>query len=85
MYETERDAGRLFLHEHPWDASSRGLNFFNEIAERDGVVKAIGSMEVLELDEYVDELQNVFDSISGVRLDPELLRALRKVSSQRNG
>ena len=46
-------------------------------------VKAIGSMEVgvtceepnvLELDEYAEELQNVFDSISGVRLDPELLR-----------
>ena len=34
---------------------------------------------VLELDEYVEELQNVFDSISGVRLDPELLSASRKV------
>ena len=51
-------------------------------------VKAIGSMEVgvtceepnvLELDEYAEELQNVFDSISGVRLDPELLSASRKV------
>ena len=51
-------------------------------------VKAIGSMEagvtceepnVLEFDEYAEELQNVFDSISGVRLDPELSRASRKV------
>ena len=51
-------------------------------------VKAIGSMEVgvtyeepnaLELDEYWEELQNVFDNISGVRLDPELLSASRKV------
>ena len=51
-------------------------------------VKASGSMEVgvtceepnvLELDEYAEELQNVFDSISGVRLDPELLGASRKV------
>ena len=51
-------------------------------------VKAIGSMEVgvtceepnvLELDDYAEELQNAFDSISGVRLDPELLNASRKV------
>ena len=47
-------------------------------------VKAIGSMEceepnALELDEYAEELQDVFDSISGVRLDPELLSASRKV------
>ena len=32
---------------------------------------------VLELDEYAEELHNVFDSISGVRLDPELLSASR--------
>ena len=47
-----------------------------------------GSMEVgvtceepnvFELDEFAEELQNVFDSISGVRLDPELLSASRKV------
>ena len=51
-------------------------------------VKSIGSMEVgvtceepnvLELDEYAEELQNVFDNISGVRLDPVLLSASRKV------
>ena len=50
--------------------------------------KAIGSMEVgvtceepnvLELDEYAEELQNVFDNISGVRLDPDVLSASRKV------
>ena len=141
MYETQRNAGRLFLHEHPWDAWSRGLSFVNEMAEKDGVHKTkgdlwrfqlatnsvekgswfmsnseciieelskrchnksgqaknlmknfvvavlkgvnreIGSVEepnVLELDEYAEELQNVFDSISGVRLDPELLGASRK-------
>ena len=46
-------------------------------------VKAISSMEdgvtceeshVLELDQYAEELQNVFDNFSGVRLDPELLQ-----------
>ena len=37
MYETQRSAGRLFLHEHPWDAWSRGLSFVNEMAEKDGV------------------------------------------------
>ena len=37
MYETQRNAGRLFLHEHPWDAWSCGLSFFNEMAEKDGV------------------------------------------------
>ena len=154
MYETQRNAGRLFLHEHPWDAWSRGLSFVNEMAEKDGVhktkgdlsrfqlatnsvekrswfmsfseriieelskrccnkggqaknhmknsvvaalkglkreidsVKAIGSMEVgvtceepnaLELDEDGEELHNVFDNISGVRLDPELLSTSRKV------
>ena len=51
-------------------------------------MKAIGSMEVgvtceepnvLELDEYAEELQNVSDSISGARLDPEPLSASRKV------
>ena len=51
-------------------------------------MKAIGSVEfgvtceepnVLELDEYAEELQNVIDSISGARLDPELLSASRKV------
>ena len=50
-------------------------------------VKAIGSMEVgvtceeptvLELDEYAEELQNVFDSISGVRLDPELVECVEE-------
>ena len=51
-------------------------------------MKAIGSMEVgatceelnvLELDEYAEELQNMFDNVSGLRLDPELWSALRKV------
>ena len=51
-------------------------------------VKAIGSMEggvtfkepnVPELDEYAEEPQNVFANISGVRLDPKLLSASRKV------
>ena len=51
-------------------------------------VRAIGSMEVgvtcevpnvLELDDYAEELRNVFDNISLVRLDPELSSALRKV------
>ena len=149
MYETQRNAGRLFLHEHPWDASSRGFSFVNEMAEKDGVhktegdlcrfqlatnssekgswfmsnseciieelskrccnncrqvknhmknfvvavlkglkrevdsVKAIGSMEVgdtceepnmLELDEYAEELKSVFDNLGGVRLDPEMNR-----------
>ena len=35
MYETQRNAGRLFLHEHPWDAWSRGLTFVNDMAEKD--------------------------------------------------
>ena len=151
MYETQRNAGRLFLHEHPWGAWSRGLSFVNEMAERDDVhktkgdlcrfqlatnsiekgswfmsnaeciieelnmrccnrggqatghmknfvvavlkgreidsVEAVGSMEVgviceesnvLELDEFAEELQNVFDNISGVRVDPDL-SASRKV------
>ena len=37
MYEPQRNAGRLFLHEHPWDVWFRGLSFFNEVAEKDGV------------------------------------------------
>ena len=50
--------------------------------------KAIGSLEigvtceepnVLELDEYTEELLHVFDSISGIRLDPKLLRVSRQV------
>ena len=51
-------------------------------------MKAIGSVEVgvtceesnvLELDEHAEELQNVFDSISGAHFDPELLSASTKV------
>ena len=47
--------------------------------------KAIGSIKfgvtceepnVLELDEYTEELLDVFDSISGIRLDPELLKGV---------
>ena len=51
-------------------------------------VKSIGSMEggfigeesnVLELDEHAEELQHVYDNISGVHLDPELLQVSRQV------
>ena len=31
------------------------------------------------LDEYTEELLHVFDSISGIRLDPKLLRVSRQV------
>ena len=34
---------------------------------------------VLELDEHVEELQHVFDNISGGHLDPELLQVSRHV------
>ena len=44
MYETQRNAGRLFLHEHQWDAWSRGLSFVNEMAEKDGVHKMKGDL-----------------------------------------
>ena len=44
MYETQRNSGRLFLHEHPWDAWSRGLSFVNEMAEKDGVHKTKGDL-----------------------------------------
>ena len=33
---------------------------------------------VLELDEHAEELQHVFDNISGVHLDPELLQVSRQ-------
>ena len=60
------------------------LSLKNEIDS----AKAIGSVEigvtceephVLELDEYTEELLDVFDSISGTRLDPELLTVSRQV------
>ena len=41
-YETQRNAGRLFLHVHPWDAKSRGLSYVNGVAEKDGVHKTKG-------------------------------------------
>ena len=34
---------------------------------------------MLELVVYAEELQNVFDDISGMRLDPELLQVSRQV------
>ena len=140
MYETQRYAGRLFLHEHPCGAWSRDLSFDKEMVEMGQAtcvdsswqrtvsrkdprscpsqsvssrsqaehallqqrwtavlqgmkrvidsVKAIRSMEVgitceepnvPELEKYADKLQNVFDNFSGVRLDPELVSASRKV------
>ena len=42
MYETQRNAGRLFLHEHPWDAWSRGLSFVKEMAEVGDVHQTTG-------------------------------------------
>ena len=149
IYETQRHAGRSFLHEHPWDSWSRDLSVVKHMAEmddahktkgdlcrfqlatnsiekgtwfvsnseciieelsmrcynRDGQaknhmknfliavlkglkgeidsVKAIGSMEdgvtfqepnEPELDENAEELQNVFENISGVR--QERLRSI---------
>ena len=44
MCNTQRNAGRLILHEHPRDARSRGLSFFNETAENDGVCKTKGGL-----------------------------------------
>ena len=44
MYEMQRNAGRLVLHEHPWDARSRGLSFVKELAEKDGVHKTKGDL-----------------------------------------
>ena len=45
MYETQRNAGRLFLHEHPWDAWSRGLSCVNEMAEKCRFQLATNSIE----------------------------------------
>ena len=44
MYETQRNEGRLFLHEHPWDAWSRGLSFVFEMAQKDDVHKTKGDL-----------------------------------------
>ena len=41
MYETQRNAGRLFLHEHPLDAWPRGFRFVNEMAEKDGWQRSV--------------------------------------------
>ena len=50
MYETQRDAGRLFLQKHPWDAWSRSCNLVNEMAEKDSlqlIMNSIGSFFIL--------------------------------------
>ena len=42
LFQEVRDTAkcaRLFLHEHPCDAWSRGVSFVNEMAEKDGVHK----------------------------------------------
>ena len=44
MYETQRNAGRLFLHEHLLGAWSRGFSFVDEMAEKDGVHKTKGDL-----------------------------------------
>ena len=44
MYETQRSAGRLSLHERPWDVWSRGLSFVMEMAEKNGVYKTKGDL-----------------------------------------
>ena len=33
MFETQRSAARLFLHQHPWDAWSRFLSFVKEMVD----------------------------------------------------
>ena len=40
---------------------------------------ALEESNVLELDEHAEELQHVFDNISGVHHDPELLQVSRQV------
>ena len=45
----QRNAGRLFLHKHPWDAWSRGLSFVKEMAEKDCVHKTKGDMSRFQL------------------------------------
>ena len=44
MYERQRNAGRLFLQEHLWDAWSRVLSFVKELAEMDSVHKTKGDL-----------------------------------------
>ena len=48
MCEAQRDAGRLFLQEHPCGAWSRGLSFVNEMAEKHGGAQVEGSRSASE-------------------------------------
>jgi len=42
LYKIQHAAGRYFLHEHPWQASSWKLDSMQEVAKLDGVMKVRG-------------------------------------------
>ena len=43
MTEVERNAGRLFLHQHPWSTWSYDLNFAGVMREKDDVYETKGT------------------------------------------
>ena len=74
MYETQRSAGRLFLHEHPWDAWSRGLSFVKEMAEKDAVYKTNGDLCRFQFTTNSAEKGSWFMSSSGCIIEDLSLR-----------
>ena len=82
MYETQRNAGRLFLHEHLWDAWSRGLSFVSETAEKDGVHKTKGDSCRFQLATNSVEKGSWFMSNSECIIIEELSKRCYKKSGQ---
>ena len=44
LYRMQYDAGRFFLHEHPWGASSWQLRCVDDLAKLNGVFTLMGDM-----------------------------------------
>ena len=66
MYETQRIAGRLFLHEHPCGMGGLvAISFVKEMAEKDGVHKTKGDLCRFQLTTNSVEKGSWFMSNSG--------------------
>ena len=84
MYETQRSAGQILLHEHPWNAWSRGLRFVREMAEKDGVHKTNGDLCRFQLTTNSVEKGSWFTSNSGCIIGELSLRCYTRDGQAEN-
>ena len=82
--EAKRNAGRLLLHEHPWDAWSRGHSFVNEMAEIDGVHETKGDPRRFQLASNSIEKSSWFMSTSQCIIEELSMRCCNRDGQAEN-